>query len=556
MNKRCPVNLLMYLLVFVGLSSLFFLFGCAQVHNCPEQVAQYTSLIVSPEVVSVSLGNYQQFSVNGLISASSTSSNIEWAVSGSIGTIDATGLFLATTEGVGLIEARAGSLVGKATVEVTAATGRTITGNIINLGDNTSIPLALVLCGNKTTSANNQGSYTIRGITSDADVISAAAINHTACSKQLLGDQTDISLTPSNYSYGGSDLVDYAVVKGRILDGSLNPIVALSDGQLQINMPNSSYGAPLSDPNGRFSITVSALQNASVINGYISIIYKKAAGDYRAICKEITVTKGVTCDVGDIIVNDPAAIISGTISVPSEFALWSIDFGINNLGVRRTITSIWSSGYEYLWGRRDGNSYTLRLPATPSGLKSFISVMARTGMYSGDVIYKYVDDQNYASGSSYPIDVALPQGITINSPYCGQTGVSTAPKIEWSALDGDWVYSVYLGNQYGAKWIGYTMNNSINFPQFPVGSVGEIVNLIPGQEYYLMIYANKCPGLVPTDFINILAGNVSEVIYKMPIPFTVGATTTSNSIKSSRNREEFEKQVKSILRARGQYILD
>jgi len=100
----------------IGIWSLGFVVGCGQDRIRQETTEELASLTISPEVVALMTGDTQQFSI-----INSTTNSLSWVVVGGIGTIDATGFFTATREGIGTVEARSGSAIGKAMVTVSGA---------------------------------------------------------------------------------------------------------------------------------------------------------------------------------------------------------------------------------------------------------------------------------------------------------------------------------------------------------------------------------------------------------------------------------------------------
>jgi hypothetical protein len=113
-------NRLSGLIILVGIV-IVASWGCGQ--NAASTVnARYDGLLITPEAVSVMVGETASFRINGVLArgvAGAATAPVTWEVLGGIGTIDSDGLFTATAEGTGTIEARAGALVGTAVVTVT-----------------------------------------------------------------------------------------------------------------------------------------------------------------------------------------------------------------------------------------------------------------------------------------------------------------------------------------------------------------------------------------------------------------------------------------------------
>jgi hypothetical protein len=102
----------------VILAGVLLMLGCGKNPTVPDGIAYIGG--ITPEATSIVLGRTQQFNVvvtkEGI--SSSIPPSVTWRVVGGIGTIDATGLFYATTAGQGSVEAAVNSLVRSARVTV------------------------------------------------------------------------------------------------------------------------------------------------------------------------------------------------------------------------------------------------------------------------------------------------------------------------------------------------------------------------------------------------------------------------------------------------------
>src|SRR3989339_2084664 len=104
MNKK----LLIVLFLVTCLS--FFVIGCSKQQITSSGSVLVPSLIVTPSNVTLHIGETTQFTAEA--TNISSSEQVVWTVSSSIGTIDANGLFTAVATGEGTVEARVGDVKG------------------------------------------------------------------------------------------------------------------------------------------------------------------------------------------------------------------------------------------------------------------------------------------------------------------------------------------------------------------------------------------------------------------------------------------------------------
>jgi hypothetical protein len=526
--------------------------GCGQQGQNLTSSTTYEGLLISPEAASLSVGETQAFTINGMqLKSSSIASTLTWVVIGDVGTIDANGLFTATSPGEGTIEVRSDSLIGRATVIVEGGQVKTISGKVKNIfiADGV-VSSAVVMAVEKITKSNSDGSYQLLGVPLTAEVISAAAPGTVSTTIQSTGEAANIPMGYPLQWNSGSYPTETTLIKGRLVDGRGNPLSSVSCSAVLWNSNYSVNYGGYSGADGRFSISLSVPQNVESLIGYISVMKETIAssavmgsGVYKGAMKEITVQRGVTLEVGDIVVEGAVATISGTISVPNGYNLNDVECGI-----QLSSTGLMSLASVYRWSGISGNHYTLRVPATPSGKTYFISATATKG---NNTISKYAHDLTFAGGNA-TCDLALPSDFSLVSPTSGQTDVSNTPKFEWSSLGDGYTYMVLVGNNYGAKWWGFTNAISLEYPSFPVGSGGEAGNLISGQSYLLQIIGLKLPDINLADIEFDDFYRYTDSVQLSSTMFTVGSASTSG-IKSfdARGTEGFDRWAKDFLKRLG-----
>ncbi|MGB9613142.1 MAG: Ig-like domain-containing protein [Candidatus Margulisiibacteriota bacterium] len=503
-------------------------------------------MVVSPDTATLSTGNTQQFRVSGLVRSSSIATQeVSWAIVGGVGTIDATGLFTATAEGTGTVEARVGSLTGRARVTVTGqgqqvSRGRTISGKVKNiLSTNEVISSAVILAGGKTAISGSDGTYQLAGVSSTVDAISAAVPGFVSTTIQSTSESINIPMgypvQSSSYSYPSES----TLVKGKLVDGSGNPISSTS---LRIILWDPSYtisSGGYTGSDGSFSLSVSIPKNIASLTGYIMVV-KDISGTYKGVINKITLIRGVTLEVGDIVVDGEVATLTGTVTPSSGFSLYSVTCGIQITPANRLDLST-----AYSWSGISGNQYTIRVPVTPAGEKYYICAR---GVKGNDSVSKYLTDLVVGAGTqTYNLD--LPQGIVLTYPASEQSGISTTPKFEWLSLGSSYGYLVVVGNNFGVKWWGFTKGTSLTYPSFPVGSAGENTNLQNGQMYYVWVAGYENPNLDINDLKAEDINNATAYSQMASIPFSVGsASGTSVRSYDVRGKEEFDKRVREFLK--------
>jgi len=518
--------------------------GISSGEGCSEESygETYGALKVSPESVTLSIGDTQQFVISGLVKTSSASTvEVTWRVFGGVGTIDATGFFRATDAGQGTVEARVGSLEGRASVVVASSTGKVIRGKVKNIfASGEGISSAVVMAGGKVTTSLADGSYILSDVPISAETVSAAAPGFFPMSVSLSGETTDIpmgSWFQAPYSFPSEN----TEIRGRVVDRFGNPVTSSTPEvwfEAVFEEGGGFGGSSFLGTNGIFSDSISVPKNRSSVQGCIFAGYKD--GDiYRAVVKEVTLVRGVTLEVGDIVVQDPAATITGTVSSPSGFSTYFVEWGVMfSQSERSSVSSSWRS-----------NNYTFHVPAPPTGKKFYVEVLATKG---NDYMYYYLNDISVISGEVLTQNIVLPSGIEVVYPAIAQTGVSVTPKFEWTSAGEGFTYVVIVGDPKSwIKWWGLTMGTSLEYPSFPIGKGGEIANLKEGSEYYMAIAGYK--GLNIYGLTNVSEfSEVDAVVYHSTVPFTVG-TPSASSVRafSMRGKEEFDKRVKEFLRGLG-----
>lgn len=270
---------LMFLSLLVIIGNALLIGGCGK-NLGVSNLSTSASLLVAPETGAVSVGSTQQFRINGYVTGSAvTTAEVSWRVIGAIGTIDATGLFTATAEGMGTIEAKVGALEGWANVTVTG--GKTIIGQVkdIILPGNI-VSSAVIMAGNRITTSGSDGRYRLMGVSPSVETISAAVPGFVSTTVQSTATMINIPMgfpaQTSSYYY---DTVS-TMAKGRLVDVNGNAIKStnLSLVFWDANYTTSSSG--YTDDDGGFSTTVRAPKNIASISGYIMVV-KEIGGIYK-----------------------------------------------------------------------------------------------------------------------------------------------------------------------------------------------------------------------------------------------------------------------------------
>lgn len=266
------VKLFLALLVLSLVGGLM-LMGCSQPLN--TSVSNYVGVSITPEAISLSVGERQQFMVRGLvISATAGAQNFNWSITGAIGTIDTAGLFLATAEGVGMVEARADSIVGRAIVTVIA--GKTIIGRVTDLTSRDPIPGALVYAGGKTTTADSSGYYSLRGVSVNADSVTVQVGGYAPFTVFTTKEAADVELslipveqaTPLGYFQPNSTIV------GEVRSVNGNP-----EGYINIYLSHRYYRVNgSSNSNGKFSISCYLDPSKMPFSAFLSVATSTKAG--------------------------------------------------------------------------------------------------------------------------------------------------------------------------------------------------------------------------------------------------------------------------------------
>lgn len=517
---------------------LLMIVGCGQ-NQMGTSDMQVEAILVTPEACSVSVGATQQFGVSGLSvkSASTNPTNISWQVLGGIGTIDAQGLFTATTEGQGTIEARIDTLIGRSTVTVTG--GKTVSGTIKScyLDYNRleyiyeDIASPAVVAGSVIGRGKNDGSYLLSGLSSADNSISAAAIN---CLPATVCSSDEIVNVYLNSVFEQQQVSDATEVKGRLLDSNGNPITSVTSLSFQAQTQNSSGGIYSLGADGAFSVQMSVPKVKSTGECFLSAVYEESPGVYKSFIKEITLTRGITYDVGAVTIDEPAVTITGNTAAPGGFSGPTVCCGLEN-GL--------FSNYCYIAYAYGSNPYTLHVPPTPTGQKYFLGASASGNNAMAE---KYYHDLQFTAGGNYTYDFTISSALNITAPAPDQALGSVTPRFAWDSLGNDFIYIVMVNDYHGVIWTGYTKNNYIDYPFFPAGSGIEGCNFRNGNEYYLNMVAVKIPGLNIADMKPDDLSKYDEYYYCYSNhAFTInvpGAGSSSLSAMASKNTGYYDEK--------------
>jgi len=419
-----------------------------------------------------------------------------------------------------------------------------VAGKVNNiLSPGAPISSAIVLAGQKSALSENDGSYQLSGISSEVRTISSAANGFAAVTIPLSGEVINIPMgITSASSY--SPVTGTSIIRGRLIDSSGNPISGGIYGsndkaKIDIVFENSGYSSIPYWNDGTFSVGIEYRGNIDAQNGYIIVIYEESTGTYKAAIKEITAHKGITLEVGDILLNEPAVAITGAITPQN---------GFNTTGVSCMIVSPAAEEirvtYVYNGHGISGNSYVMYVPATPAGTK--YNMLAWFGNGS-DLSLKYQKDLFLSSGQDYVVNLAMPTTISPTVPTANQAGIEAAPIIKWTSMGEENKYWIFVGKGSEIIWHGITDGISIEYPKFPADSVGGTTNLQSGQEYYLRIIGFN-PNINMCDIKYEELMNYTDYYQTGSIPFVVGSAS-SVSINSFNMYEKqlFDEKVNNIL---------
>jgi len=426
------------------------------------------------------------------------------------------------------------------------ASERTISGFVKNIFSTNEVMSSITVCIEDIMGkSESDGSYSLTGVSPSAETISAAAPGSVATTIQLIEDVTNIPVGyPTQWSYY-SDPTETTLVKGRLVDEHGDPVV--TSFRAVLGADGYSLGTSTSsNPSGNFTLSVSTPKNIDSLVGYLSIV-KEIDGVYKGVLQKIDVQRGVTLEVGDIVVAGDVATISGAVTSPSGYRLYSVSCGVQLAsGLRMSLDNA------YYWSSEiSGESFSVRLPATPAGEKYYVSAFAvKSGSWT-DMVEKYETDL-ILSGGEYTYNLTLPAGFLPIYPTVDQENVSNAPRFEWVSMGDGYVYMLFVGNNYGLRWWGLTSATSIEYPSFPVGSGGEVVNLADGNDYFWRIIGFKIPDIDMTDIQFTDFYFYTETVQFGDIPFKVGSASVS-SVKSFdvHDSARFDQEVGEFLEKLG-----
>ncbi|MFH2033371.1 MAG: carboxypeptidase-like regulatory domain-containing protein [Candidatus Margulisiibacteriota bacterium] len=176
--------------------------------GCGDSV-QISSITVSPSSVTVGLSKTQQFTATAYDSSGrSFTTSVEWTVTGSIGSIDTSGLFTAgSSMASGTVVASASGVSGSATVSVTNE--GSVSGTISSsAGEHVaSISITITRSGttsgfSSTTVSDTSGRYVFPSVpVGDYDVVTAATMHYLGSSAEVsvsVGETTTQNITLSD----------------------------------------------------------------------------------------------------------------------------------------------------------------------------------------------------------------------------------------------------------------------------------------------------------------------------------------------------------------------
>lgn len=504
------IILLIGFLIVVGLT-----IGCSQQQNNIGQAVPNSSFVINPSSAEVLVGGTQQFTIEGLITTSSTAeiSNVCWTVLGWVGAIDANGLFTASASGEGSVVATIGGISGEARVVVTT---RTISGRVLDgYNDNAPISGAVVIAGDKSALSGSDGNFIIRDVSPEVSIIHACKDNYsntTLVAKNKCNEATLLEYLVPNYQ---NEQRKNVLLKGHLLNYKGDSLESPESFKMMTGLcfdftENITYDAA-----GGFYISVDSC-NLNIIGnergGFLCVMHRLNDGSYKSATKEFSYNFNQdVIDLGDITVDKDIFIVSGDINLPSlnNIYLNYLAFGKLMKGFYLTIAPSISSdnnkniagdGY---FGEVHGSKYTLRLPQDLIGKNYFVcssATASNSSSYDGfdyQSFYKnrLINELEKTSDMNYKFDVSFINGPTLEAPRKNEFYPVLTPKIEWDAANSNANYFVgvegYITTPTSSWsmiiWSGITDKTEISYPFFEgAGSNG---NLTSGEGYALFLYS-------------------------------------------------------------------
>jgi len=464
----------------IGIWSLGFVVGCGQgVQNVVEEGETVQGLVISPEAVTLMVGETQRFRISGLVKGLSTTLEaISWLVTGGIGTIDAEGLFTATATGEGTVEARVDSLVGRAKVRVVAAGPvKTISGKVTDMISGKPIAGVVVYAGGKTAVTDSNGDYSFVGVPASVESVTVKASGYTPVTIFSQKGKLDIETSldprwPEVGYYVGSN----TYISGEVRDVNGSPL------DVKVKLMHRYYYASALSNSGKYTMSTFIDPEKIPMEAYLSAASSTIAG-----IKKIEITSTGSVDAGILTLEAGMATISGRVVAP-----FSSEWGGVGWGIKDSAGRYYCYPYEYSgWG----DNYSLNVPPTPQLIIYFIRAYKYTD--NGHVV-KYVEDIQVASSETKTVDVTVPGLITLESPADRTASVGVNPVLRWTPPDSKFnLYLVYLfegGASSVIKWVGVTDKASLTYPTFATGSGFEDLNLVPGREYFWKVFGYYIPG--------------------------------------------------------------
>lgn len=478
-----------------------FTFGCSQANNSSgssgstdndttnDAVSSLTSLVISPSSVTLEVGSTQQFTATAYYSSQSTMKSVSptWEVIGSIGTIDATGLFTATKEGTGTIEARYGeNTTTLSSVEVLPIMTTGYVYDIL-LGQSLPISGATVVADNYFASSGSSGNYKI---VSTSNQISSFHNGYLATTISSSNPTVNIPLYEVDYP----NSFTYSKVSAHVVDSDGKP---MEDAEVTVSIRATNKGYEYSCSSG-----YSALPNSSIdfqanlgipddetsASGYISVVYRIGT-QWKGYIEQISLAKGVDLNIGNIVVSEKAASITGNLDAP----FISSGYKSVELGIKKANGYGYSlaSNCEILQGNKQ---YQLYAPASLVGEDyCVVGYVSQSGI---GISVKHIENKNISVGSTITQDMSFMEPVMLSNPINSAEVSGVAPTLQWKKLSKDCIYFVILLSSSDDRQIFLTEDNKITVPKFTSSSNGEKYNLVNGGTYrWSVVSFSKYPGL-------------------------------------------------------------
>jgi hypothetical protein len=502
-----------FILIFV-LILLVVVGGCGQVvkpqipNNPPA--TSLASIVVSPESVSLIVGTTQQFCATGIQACDTVSISPSWEVIGDIGTINSVGLFTATKEGVGTIEARVEGVVGRAQVEVTprGISGYVYDYSLSNPYSTDRVPISganIYLGNNLVATADSNGYFTVSNVPVGELVLTAIKDGYYPLIIATNKNRIDFCLSSRTYYVlpAGS-----STIKGDVI--GLPDHISSANSRAYSYENNRTSAGSYDNSTKRYNIPQSPDNGET----YISIDYSTTES---SLCNSyFTYTK--------------LNMSSGTTEVDLAFGGNSIDC---NILVPTGYKTVWAAvhickGNRIIPGSSSNKSLNGQTSVTMSKLPNLqtsdsFAVSIQAGPDSGPSgaqILKFV----YNVSGSVNVDLSSMHKVDLKDPTpAEESTVISGPTIAWEPFSStNPAYYIYLSEYVTSRRVfdAYTRSTTITIP--------DIFKFEAGKTYYFYVTAMSMPGFDIEDLFSMFNSTWDQLTMSTSRKFIGGYTGPSS----------------------------